>query len=150
MGVNQETYERLTEPIIFFGDFNEILGHHEKERGGTRDEKDTDAFRGCLDNCSLRDLGYRGSTFTWSRGNSPATMIRERLDRFVACSWWQQIFHSYDIRHFSIYRLDHAPLCSICLDHEGKGVTQNYLGSSLFGSLMMIVEKWILMLGRKV
>lgn len=90
-------------PLIVFGDFNEILNCNEKEGGIIRQDRDMAAFRDCLDDCGLRDLGYRGSTFTWSRGISPSTIIRERLDHFVACSGWQNIFHVFDVRHFSIY-----------------------------------------------
>lgn len=77
---------RCRGPLLMFGDFNEILGNHEKEDGNLRPEREMDAFRSCLDECGLQDLGYRGSAFTWSRGSSPSSMIRERLDRFVACA----------------------------------------------------------------
>ena len=73
-------------PLIMFGDFDEILTHQEKEGGNRRPERDMEAFRECIDACGLRDLGYRGSIFTWSRGLSSTTMIRERLDRFLACA----------------------------------------------------------------
>lgn len=68
------------------------------------------AFRSCLDDYGLAELGYRGSAFTWSRGTQPLTLIRERLDRFVANVEWQNIFTSFDLRHFPIYRSDHAPI----------------------------------------
>lgn len=73
-------------PLVVFGDFNEILSLEEKEGGAIRGEREMDAFRSCLDDCGLRDLGYRGSAFTWSRGSHPNNMIRERLDRFVSCN----------------------------------------------------------------
>lgn len=49
-----------------FGDFNEILSCTEKEGGSLRADRDMDAFRSCLDDCGLQDLGFRGSAFTWS------------------------------------------------------------------------------------
>lgn len=97
-------------PVVIFGDFNEILCHNEKDGGSSRADRDMDAFREFLNDCGLQDIGYRGSTFTWSRGNSPTTMVIERLDKFVACSGWLNVFHSFDVRHFPIYRLDHAPI----------------------------------------
>lgn len=51
--------------MILFKDFNEILSHGEKEGGNYRHEREIAAFRDCLDLCGLKDLGYRGSTFTW-------------------------------------------------------------------------------------
>lgn len=96
--------------MIVFGDFNEILNLDEKERGGVMQDRDMMAFRDFLDEYGFRDLGFRGSSFTWSRGSSRSTMIRECLDRFVACSEWQNTFQSFDIRHFPVYWSDHAPI----------------------------------------
>ena len=71
-------------PYVFFGDFNEILRSKEKEGGTQRCVRDVEAFRNCVHNCDVVDLGYRGSWFTWHHGNSPTTYVRERLDRFLA------------------------------------------------------------------
>ena len=97
-------------PIIFFGDFNEILHASEKDGGVDRRESRMDAFREAVELCDLHDLGYQGSTFTWCRGNDPNTIIRERLDRFLACDEWGSLFPHTWVRHFPIYRSDHAPL----------------------------------------
>ena len=101
-----------------------------------------DAFRFCLDSCGLVNLGYRGNMFTWCRGNHPSSMIRERLDRFVACSNWLNLFPSFDIRHFSIYKLDHASIL-LCSDNSWKIIMQkSFLDLNPYGYLMMIVEEW--------
>lgn len=107
--------------MLLFGNFNEILSNDEKEGGCARQDREMMAFRGCLDDCGLRDLGFSGSTFTWCRGNTPTTMIRERLDRFVACSGWQNRFPSFDVRHFPIYRSDHAPILLHTSRPPGEG-----------------------------
>lgn len=62
-------------PIIFFGDFNEILWGREKEDGNPRADRDMDAFRTCLDVCGVVDLGFRGSMFTWCRGSQASNLI---------------------------------------------------------------------------
>lgn len=62
-----------------------------------------DDFHSCLNDCGLKHLGYKGRTFTWSRGNSPSMTIKERLDRFVVCSHWQDIFNSFEIHYSPIY-----------------------------------------------
>lgn len=70
-------------PMVFFGDFNEIASMTEKDGGAVRSERKIDAFRGVIDDCGLRDLGYRGSIFTWQWGVNPGDIVRERLDRFL-------------------------------------------------------------------
>lgn len=60
---------------LFFGDFNEITCSNEKYGGACRGDKEMKAFRDCISDCCLRDLGYRGSNFTWRRGKTHTTLI---------------------------------------------------------------------------
>lgn len=113
--------------MIFFGDFNEITRADEKAGGNVRADRDMEAFRECFDECGLVDLDFRGSMFTWSKGNQPSNLIRERLDRFVASVDWQNLFDSVDIRHFPIYRSDHAPILLSTNNSQGE-----YVGEKLF------------------
>lgn len=52
-------------PILMFGDFNEIVGMHEKEGGAFRRDKHCDAFREAIYERGCYDLGYKGNIFTW-------------------------------------------------------------------------------------
>ena len=67
-----------------------------------------DAFRGVTDDFGVRDLGYRGNTFTWQRGTEPENIARERLDRFLAREDWCMMFPRSVVHHFCIYKSDHA------------------------------------------
>ena len=49
------------------GDFNEILHLGEKVGGTLRPEGHMRSFREAVNRCNLRDMGYVGSDFTWSR-----------------------------------------------------------------------------------
>ncbi|XP_021725132.1 uncharacterized protein LOC110692446 [Chenopodium quinoa] len=90
-------------PCVMFGDFNEILSLEEKEGGVPRSESLIDAFRNAIDDCGMRDLGYKGSIFTWKKGNSMATWKRERLDRFLADGAWCNMFpHFKGIRLYPV------------------------------------------------
>lgn len=60
--------------------------------------------------CELRDLGFRGSTFTWQRGNDSESLIRERLDRFLASEDWCGLFSHSLVRNYPIYKSDHTPI----------------------------------------
>lgn len=87
-GVSREA----TGPIVLFGDFNEITSLHEKTGVVNRSEWEMDAFRRCLDDYALLDLGYRGCTFTLRRGRHQELIIRETLERFVPTTEWKNLF----------------------------------------------------------
>lgn len=126
--------QSITLPVIFFGDFNEILSMNEKRGGAVRQEYQMDAFRDALEVCELRDLGYSGSIFTWKRGNDASTMIRERLDRFLGDDGWCELFPDYRARNFPIYKSDHAP---ILLQSDGRAVHTKTKGRFHFEPLWL-------------
>lgn len=95
-------------PTVMFGDFNEITGLHEKYGGAVRGERQMDAFRDAMDDCGMMDLGFKGNIFTWQRGNSVETVVRERLDRYMANNAWCVMFPYSEVLHFPIYKSDHA------------------------------------------
>ncbi|XP_021759151.1 uncharacterized protein LOC110724061 [Chenopodium quinoa] len=97
-------------PCVMFGDFNEITSLSEKDGGVPRSERLMDAFRDAIDTCCFRDLGFKGSIYTWERGNSMSTYVRERLDRFLADDGWVSLFLDYEARNFPIYSSDHTPI----------------------------------------
>ncbi|XP_074336698.1 uncharacterized protein LOC141673868 [Apium graveolens] len=70
----RQLWSRSNVPVIIFGDFNEITSMPEKEGGSANRGRQMDAFREVIDFCQLRDMGFRGSCFTWQRGNNPATL----------------------------------------------------------------------------
>ncbi|XP_074306600.1 uncharacterized protein LOC141641852 [Silene latifolia] len=119
-------------PMVFFGDFNEILSGQEKEGGVIRGERQMDAFREALDDCALQDMGYKGNIFTWQRGLTAETMIRERLDRALATMEWRYLFPRAFVQHFPIYSSDHAAIIIKEEERQVKGEV-GVSGSSLFG-----------------
>lgn len=73
-------------------------------------------FREAVNFCSLEDLGYTGSPFTWSNGRQGTMNIRERLDRCLANPGWKSRNHGYKIRHLPRYKSDHSPVILECCD----------------------------------
>ena len=129
----REIRESTMGPIIFFGDFNEILHVSEKEGGVIRRDCLIDAFRDAVDSCGVHDLGYRGGKFTWKRGIDENTMIRERLDRFLASEDWNTLFPHSMVRNFPIYKSDHAPiLLETTTAHRGRGSKKRFHFESLW------------------
>jgi hypothetical protein len=74
-------------PWLLPGEVNEIMFGPEKEGGNIRQQSCMQAFRNCLSNCALEDLGFSGDKFTWRRGR-----IRASLDRVVGHVGWMTMF----------------------------------------------------------
>ncbi|XP_021728759.1 uncharacterized protein LOC110695841 [Chenopodium quinoa] len=102
--------EETTVPIIFGGDFNEILSCGEKEGGVERVRKEMEGFQNVVNDCELRDLGFNGSWYTWERGKTMDTRVRERLDQFLASLSWTYLFSNFGVEHLVRYNSDHATI----------------------------------------
>ncbi|KAA3455882.1 reverse transcriptase [Gossypium australe] len=97
-------------PWLVGGDFNDILFAHEKKGGNPGEEARMEAFRRTLEDCSLCDISFSGTWFTWERGRILERNIRERLDRGVATNSWCQSFPNYSLRHLPHSFSNHSPL----------------------------------------
>lgn len=97
-------------PVVIGGDFNEILSYSEKEGGANRETRAMAGFREVVENCGLGDLRSVGQWYTWERGNSPETRIRERLDRFLVNHSWKRLYPEAYIDHTVRYNSDHAAI----------------------------------------
>ncbi|XP_056695654.1 uncharacterized protein [Spinacia oleracea] len=96
--------------VLVGGDFNEILHYEEKEGGADTERRAIPEFREMMDDCNLRDLGYRGLWYTWERGVSVKTKVRERLDRFVGNSSWCNLNPEAHVEHLVRFKSDHTPI----------------------------------------
>lgn len=74
-----------------------------------------DAFKGAIDSCGFRDLGFGGSIFTWKRGTTLGNFVRERLDRLLADSNWCSMFPHYNVCNFPMYCSDHTQFFCLLL-----------------------------------
>ncbi|GMI80763.1 hypothetical protein HRI_001745600 [Hibiscus trionum] len=97
-------------PWLVIGDFNEIMFANEKLGGLRRSERQMERFWTALSDCSLSDIGYSGSWYTWERGRTQVNNIRERLDRGVANGYWWELFPNFTLNHQVHSISDHCPL----------------------------------------
>ncbi|XP_056695804.1 uncharacterized protein [Spinacia oleracea] len=102
--------ENVHGPLVIGGDFNEILSHDEKEGGADVERRAIPEFREMMDDCSLRDLGFEGHWYTWERGITAQTMVRERLDKFVCNTSWAAAFPEASVQHLVRFKSDHTPI----------------------------------------
>ena len=102
--------KRSNLPWVCMGDFNEIMHAKEKEGGGARPGGQMQAFRGAINKSQLRDLGYVGSDFTWSRRLGCRGWVRERLDRALVSTNWDESFPAARLFHVATSVSDHSIL----------------------------------------
>lgn len=90
------------------GDFNSILGPHEKQ-GGRRStaltvHNELQDFLTCTD---LTDLGFVGNPYTWRNNKRPPHRILERLDRCLDNCTWLNAFGQLVVHHLPCIGSDH-------------------------------------------
>ncbi|CAL1368519.1 unnamed protein product [Linum trigynum] len=56
-------------PWLLTGNFNSILSPRDGMGGAEYNDYRTRAFRSCVDDCALLEVGFTGPRFTWRRGN---------------------------------------------------------------------------------
>jgi hypothetical protein len=67
-------------------------------------------FAGCLSECGLKDLGYRGYDFTWNNRREGADNIQCRLDRGTATASFLDLFLFMSVEHITIEESDHLAI----------------------------------------
>lgn len=107
-------------PILFGGDFNEIIRHGEKGGGAVTDIREIYEFQEALYDYNLQDLGYEGQWYTWERGRSCATIVRERLNRYYGNAGWFSLFPEVSIQYLLRFKSDHTPILIRQNDQKGK------------------------------
>ncbi|XP_061368621.1 uncharacterized protein LOC133311578 [Gastrolobium bilobum] len=99
------------DPWLIAGDFNDIIGAHEKKGGAPVDQARCLSFAKAVDDCKLLDLGADGPYFTW-KGPKFAHLDRvfKRLDRAMANGDWLARFDKATVKTLPRVYSDHNPL----------------------------------------
>ncbi|XP_062163754.1 uncharacterized protein LOC133870607 [Alnus glutinosa] len=96
---------------LCLGDFNEVVDNTEKVDGSLKIASQILPFRSAIEACSLGDLGYKGSKYTWCNDREGVGFIKERLDRALATEGWCVQYPDVEVEVMSARSLDHKPLC---------------------------------------
>lgn len=75
--------------------FNQTLAHH---------------LKSTIDDCNLIDMGFQGTTFTWTNGCIGAANIREQIVRAWCNIQFIQQFERVMVQHLNRTASDHHPL----------------------------------------
>ena len=100
---------RRQQPWFLLGDFNEILGNHEKDGGRLRPEISFSEFRQMMRTCGLTDLHSVGNRLSWV-GQRGTHLVKCCLDRTMANARWFELFPASQTEFLEIGESDHRPL----------------------------------------
>ena len=97
-------------PWFCYGDSNEILSMEEKSGGAARCQSQMDRFRGVVNLCGFKDLGYSRTDFTWCNMQSGDNRVYLRLDRAFETSDWIDMFGEVRVNHLVDSTSNHRAL----------------------------------------
>jgi hypothetical protein len=115
-------------PWLVAGDFNEAMWEFEHLSSTPRPRNQMVAFRECLEDCQLVDLGFSGHPFTYNNKRSGRANVQVRLDRAVADNLWHDLFPECEVAHLTSPSSDHCPVILRCIKETRvrTGKTRRY------------------------
>ncbi|KAK8635575.1 hypothetical protein V6N13_004308 [Hibiscus sabdariffa] len=96
--------ESIRSPWLLFVDFNATLTSADRS-GCALSSKPSRGFQNLLLDYGLRDMGYQGPAYTWSRGSASV-----RLDRFICNSYYDETYPESNVHHLLRLRSDRRPI----------------------------------------
>ncbi|KAL8473789.1 hypothetical protein ACS0TY_030588 [Phlomoides rotata] len=79
------------------GDFNVVLGSHERSRGATRQTRPSEEFMEIIDDVHILDVDSSGSQFTWSTRRYFSGIMAAKLDRVLASQGFLDLWHNLEV-----------------------------------------------------
>eukprot|EP00268_Persea_americana_P034025 TRINITY_DN33662_c0_g2_i1.p1 TRINITY_DN33662_c0_g2~~TRINITY_DN33662_c0_g2_i1.p1 ORF type:complete len:402 (-),score=60.83 TRINITY_DN33662_c0_g2_i1:2739-3944(-) len=109
-------------PWCVIGDFNSILLASEKLSIKPSPSPSVKDFNDMVLSSGLKDLGFRGNSFTWANNRQGQAYVAARLDRAFTNSTWLDRFGDLMITHLPRLSSDHSPLI---LSHRIRSIPKN-------------------------
>ncbi|KAK9934990.1 hypothetical protein M0R45_022108 [Rubus argutus] len=100
----------VTGPWLVVGDFNAVLGAHEKKGGAPVCRHSCEEFQAMSDVCELVHVDTKGAEFTWVRRNGLRGNVELRLDRSLVNLEWLDAWDNFDCCTLPRICSDHHPL----------------------------------------
>ncbi|CAA7024087.1 unnamed protein product [Microthlaspi erraticum] len=104
---------------LMIGDFNEIMGNHEKRGGRRRAESSFLDFRKMINSCGMIDFPYKGNPMSWV-GYRASGKVQCRLDRAIGNEDWHQSFSHTNVEYLKLWGSDHRPVLANILSKASE------------------------------
>ena len=101
-------------PWCCIGDFNTVLGAHEKLGGRPPPQPSCVDFLSFTNDGDLLHFPNSGSFFTWTNSRRGRHRIQLRLDRALCNSTWTNFWNSLSCIALPRFKSDHSPLLLNC------------------------------------
>ena len=99
-----------SQPWCAIGDFNAILLAKEKLSIHPPSDALVKDFNEMAQAANLKDLGYRGNSFTWANNRQGQAFVAAKLDRAFSNSPWLDSFEDPVVNHLPRISSDHSPI----------------------------------------
>ncbi|KAK8662352.1 hypothetical protein V6N13_091930 [Hibiscus sabdariffa] len=123
------------------GDFNATLTADDRS-GCAQSSWPSRAFQNLLYDYGLRDMGYQGPAYTWSRGAASV-----RLDMFICNSYFDETCPEFHVQHLLRMRFDHRPILltiGMSLPSTRSSPFRYFSGWQTHGDFgRMVMDNWI-------
>ncbi|XP_062013933.1 uncharacterized protein LOC133730332 [Rosa rugosa] len=97
-------------PWIVLGDFNCVLGAHEKRGGLLPSAISCSEFQDMSTNCELIHLPTKGLPYTWTNKRGVSANVEMRLDRCLSNFSWIDVWRKLECSTLPRCSSDHSPL----------------------------------------
>ncbi|KAL8487914.1 hypothetical protein ACS0TY_024272 [Phlomoides rotata] len=99
-----------TRSLCVMGDFNVVLGAHERSRGARNPARPTQEFMAFMEEAKLHDVDTSGPQFTWVTRRTNHSYMAARLDRVLVNDGFLDIWHSATATVLPRISSDHHPI----------------------------------------
>ena len=96
--------------MVVVGDFNSVTSAKETTKPENLDQRRSSGFVSWISEHGLLDLGYTGSKFTWTRGNSSSSFQGPLLDRALCNLDCSACFSQAKVNILPKLNSDHSPV----------------------------------------
>ncbi|XP_019097444.1 PREDICTED: uncharacterized protein LOC109131210 [Camelina sativa] len=103
------------DPWFLIGDFNELVGNHEKKGGALRPASSFVPFQTMIRHCGMLEFPCYGEQLSWRGNRCNNQVVRCRLDRALGNEDWHCFFPNSRVDYLEMVGSDHCPILATCL-----------------------------------
>ncbi|XP_010451888.1 PREDICTED: uncharacterized protein LOC104734080 [Camelina sativa] len=130
-GARQEVWDKLIQigslrqdPWFMIGDFNELMGNHEKSGGAIRPVSSFVPFNSMIRECGMLEFPCYGDFLSWRGNRCNNQVVRCRLDRALGNEDWHSLFPCSRVDYLEMIGSDHRPIIASCELFGGRRFRQ--------------------------